>query len=113
MKSSTSVYGEAFFNSLLGAPAARFVQQHRSELYPTTPMLLAAVELRRVEQSLLSEQDAVAAERADYEALFGNILRLLPETKFIAIIVGNSPNERFWTAEHRRIWVRSWRIRLN
>ena len=87
----------------LGAPAARFVQQHRSEVYPTTPMLLAAVELRRVEKSILSEQDAVAAERADYEALFGNILRLLPETKFIAIIVGNSPNERFWTAEHRRI----------
>ena len=87
----------------LGAPAARFVQQHRAELYPTTPMLLAAVELRRVEQSMLSEQDAVAAVRADYVALFGNILRLLPETKAIAIIVGNSPNERFWTGEHQRI----------
>ena len=28
----------------LGAPAARFVQQHRADLFPTTPMLLAAVE---------------------------------------------------------------------
>lgn len=25
-----------------GAPAARFVQRHRADLYPTTPMLLAA-----------------------------------------------------------------------
>ena len=44
----------------LGAPAARFVQQHRTALYPTSPMLLAAVEVRRVEPSMLSEQDAVA-----------------------------------------------------
>ena len=66
-------------------------------------MLLAAVEQRRVDQSMLSKQDAVVAVRADYAALFGNIMRLLPETKAIAIIIGNSPNERFWTSEHQRI----------
>jgi hypothetical protein len=87
----------------INAPAARFVQQHRTDLFPTTPMLLAAVEVRRVEQSLLSEQDAVAAVRADYVVLFENILRLLPETKAIAIILGNSPNERFWVGEQQRI----------
>jgi signal transduction histidine kinase len=87
----------------LGAPAARFVQQHRTDLYPTTPMLLAAVELRRVEQSLLSEQDAVVAVQFDQVALVENILRLLPETKTIAIIVGNAPNERFWAAEQQRV----------
>ena len=47
----------------LGAPAARFVQQHRADLYPTTPMLLAAVEVRRVEPSMLSEHDAVVGVR--------------------------------------------------
>jgi hypothetical protein len=26
-----------------GAPAARFVQQHRADLFPTTPMLIAAI----------------------------------------------------------------------
>ena len=52
----------------LGAPAARFVQQHRADLYPTTPMLLAAVEVRRVEQSMLSEQDAVVGVRFDQVA---------------------------------------------
>ena len=66
-------------------------------------MLLAAVELRRVEQSLLSEQDAVVGVRFDQVALFENILRLLPETKAIAIIIGNSPNERFWVEEQQRI----------
>ena len=86
-----------------GAPAARFVQRHRADLYPTTPMLLAAVEVRRIDQSMLSEHDVVAAVRADYGVLFENILQLLPETKAIAIIIGNSPNERFWADEQRRI----------
>ena len=87
----------------LGAPAARFVQQHRTDLYPTTPMLLAAVEVRRIEPSMLSEQDAVAGVRYDQVAAVENILRLLPETKAIAIIIGNSPPERFWAGEHQRI----------
>ena len=87
----------------MGAPAARFVQQHRTNLYPTTPMLLAAVEARRVEQSMLSEQDAVVGVRFDQVALVENILRLLPETKAIAIIIGNSPNERFWVGEQKRV----------
>jgi signal transduction histidine kinase len=86
-----------------GGPAARFVQRHRADLYPTTPMLLAAVELRRVEQSMLSEQDAVVGVRFDQVALVENILRLLPETKAIAIIIGNSPNERFWIGEQKRV----------
>src|ERR1700676_804987 len=57
----------------IGAPAARFVQQHRADLFPTTPMLLAVVEVRRVEQSLLSEQDAVVGVRYDQVALVENI----------------------------------------
>jgi hypothetical protein len=87
----------------IGAPAARFVQQHRTDQFPTTPMLLAAVEVRRVDQSMLTEKDALVGVRKDYVALFKNILRLLPETKTIAIIIGNSPNERFWAGEQKRI----------
>ena len=88
----------------IGAPAARFVQQHRTNLFPSTPMLLAAVELRRVEPSVLSEQDAVVGVRFDQVAVVENIMRLLPETKAIAIIIGNSPNERFWAAEMKRVF---------
>ena len=87
----------------LAAPAARFVQKHRADLYPETPMLLAAVEVRRVEPSMLSEQDAVVGARFDQVALVENILRLLPETKTIAMIIGNSPPERFWADEQRRV----------
>ena len=87
----------------MGGPAARFIQRYRAGLYPTTPMLLAAVEARLVDPSMLSEQDAVAAVRFDQVALVDNILRLLPKTKAIAFILGNSPGERFWTGEQQRI----------
>ena len=87
----------------VGTPAAHFVRRHRTDLYPTTPMLLAAVEVRRVEKSTLSEQDAIAGVHLDEVALFKNILRLLPETQTIALISGNSPNARFWVNEQKRI----------
>ncbi|MGF9762507.1 sensor histidine kinase [Microvirga sp. 0TCS3.31] len=87
----------------MGGPAARFIQRHRAGLFPTTPMLLAAVEVRLLDPSMLSEQDAVTAVRFDQVALVDNILRLLPKTKAIAFILGNSPGERFWTGEQQRI----------
>ena len=86
----------------IGGPGARFVQRHRKDLFPATPMLLAAVEVRRIEPSMLSEQDAVVAVRFDEAALVENILRLLPETKTIAFIMGNSPFERYLADGQRR-----------
>ena len=87
----------------LAAPAARFVQRYRADLFPTTPMLLAAVDPRRVDPSLLSEQDAMVGVQFDPVVLVENILRLLPETKTIALINGNSPTERFWAGEMQRV----------
>ena len=87
----------------LNAPAARFVQRHRTDLFPTSPMLLAVVEERRVDRSILSEHDVVAGVRLDQIVLLENILRLLPETKTIAMIIGNSPPERFWVGEQKRV----------
>ncbi|TPQ30308.1 ATPase [Bradyrhizobium guangdongense] len=86
----------------IGAPAALFVQQHRTDLFPSVPMVLTAVEERRVRWSALTQNDAVVAVRQDIPALFANIFRLLPETKTIAVVIGDSPNERFWLGEFRR-----------
>ena len=64
-------------------------------------MLLGAVNVRRVAQSILSWQDAVVGTQVDLDVLFDNIQQLLPETKTIAIIIGNSPAERFGSARCR------------
>ena len=86
----------------VGAPAASFIQRHRSELFQTTPMILTAVDRRRVDFSQLSENDTVVAVDHDFAAILKTILQVLPDTKAVAIVNGVSPNEVFWHAEIQR-----------
>jgi hypothetical protein len=89
----------------LGAPAANFVQEHRTKLFPTTPMLLAAVEVRRVVQAMLSEQDAVVGVRYDQVAAIENVLRLLPETKLSRSSSETRPASDFGLASIKGSWA--------
>jgi signal transduction histidine kinase/ABC-type uncharacterized transport system substrate-binding protein len=83
----------------IGAPAAAFVQRHRSQLFASTPTVFTAVDERRVQFSTLSEHDAVVAVRIDYHAAIANILQVLPDTKNLTVVVGTSPVEQFWKEE--------------
>ena len=83
----------------IGAPAANFVQRHRNRLFPAVPMLMTAVEQRRIRSESLTENDAVVAVRHDFTASFQTILRVLPATRNIVVINGASPNEKFWLGE--------------
>jgi len=80
----------------IGAPAAAFVQRHRQQIFLGTPMVLAVVDQRRVQYSVLTDNDAVVAVAIDYFAAIENILRVLPDTKSITVVVGTSPIEKFW-----------------
>src|SRR3954447_20392347 len=82
----------------LGSPAAEFVQRFRDRLFPNKPMLLTAVETRRVQYDKLTENDTVVAAVHDFPAAIGTILQVLPGTKVIAVVNGASPNESFWQA---------------
>src|SRR5262245_29469302 len=75
----------------VGAPAAGFVQRHRHELFPNTPMVFTAVDERRVRYTDLTPKDAVVAVRIDYLAAIENILHVLPDTRHVAVVVGASP----------------------
>ena len=80
----------------IGAPAANFVQRHRQELFLTTPMIFTTVEQRRIQFANLTENDTVVAVAHDFPAVIENILRVLPETKTIAVVNGNSSLEKLW-----------------
>ncbi|HET7803913.1 MAG TPA: sensor histidine kinase [Pseudolabrys sp.] len=80
----------------IGAPAAAFVQRHREQLFAGTPMVLMAVDQRRVQYSSLTAKDAVVAVRINYLAAVENILQVLPQTKDVMVVVGTSPIEKFW-----------------
>ena len=87
---------------VVGAPAANFIQRHRKDLFATAPMVFTTVEQRRVRMSELTEYDTVVAVIHDFRFLFESFLRIAPDTKTVAIINGDSPNERFWQGEMRR-----------
>src|SRR6266436_3803801 len=86
----------------VGAPSAGFLQRHRRDLFPTTPILFTVLEQRRVQYQGLTENDTVVAVRHDFRVLFDSFLRISPDTKVVAIINGNSPNEKYWQKEMRR-----------
>ncbi len=85
-----------------GAPGAAFAQTHRKELFPGAPMILAAIEERRVQSVVLTGNDTVVSVLQKIPLLFGNILQLLPNTKTVAVVIGDSPNERFWRLQIER-----------
>lgn len=87
---------------VVGAPAANFIQRHRKDLFATAPMVFTTVEQRRVRMSELTEHDTVVAVIHDFRFLFESFLQIAPDTKTMAIINGDSPNEQFWQGEMRR-----------
>ena len=86
----------------VGAPASNFIQRHRQQMFPSAPVLFTTLEARRVDNSKLANTDTVVAVTHRFLVLFESFLRIAPDTKAIAIVNGNSPNERFWKEEMRR-----------
>jgi signal transduction histidine kinase len=85
-----------------GGPAARFLINNRARLFANVPILLTAFEARNVSPSVLKPGDAMVAVRIDLPRAFEHILRLLPDTGTIAIVLGDTPLERFWRKEIQR-----------
>jgi signal transduction histidine kinase len=85
----------------LGAPAASFFQRHRNELFPSTPALFTAVDQRRIPRISITENDVVVATNNDFPSTIENILRVLPGTANVAVVIGDSPIEKYWLEQIR------------
>jgi signal transduction histidine kinase len=83
----------------VGSPAMNFFRQHGRPLFPTTPML-AIVEESRVPPDLGAD-DTVVTTSIDLVGALETILRVLPETNNISVVIGNSPVEQYWLARGR------------
>ena len=86
----------------VGAPATFFVQRNRQRLPSATRVLIFGADHRRIPESSLTVDDAAVLHENDMPAHLENILRLLPETKNVAVIVGSSPVEQYWASELKR-----------
>jgi len=83
----------------IGAPAANFLQRQRQKLFPSVPAVYTGLEQRRVPFYALTENDAVVAVSIDLAGAIGSMLRLLPETTNVAVVIGNSPIEKYWLGQ--------------
>jgi PAS domain S-box-containing protein len=86
----------------IGGPAAVFAQKYRPRLFPSTPMLLAGVDRRFVEQAALSDSDAAVTIEHDPAQIVDDILHVLPDTKTVFVVLGSSRLEQFWLDEAKR-----------
>ena len=89
---------------LIGGPAAQFWWRHRDALFLTTPVVIAGIDQRVLQTVTLTSNDTAVVTQRDLPSLIEIILQVLPETTNIAVVVGDSPLERFWVAECRRAW---------
>jgi PAS domain S-box-containing protein len=89
----------------IGGAAARFAQAHRRELFPKVPMLIACVDERHLQNVALTPNDAVVAVENDPVRMLESILQVLPDTTNVAVVIGDSPLERFWLGETRRLFA--------
>jgi PAS domain S-box-containing protein len=82
----------------IGSPAGVFVARHRDRLFPaSTPIVYAGMDKRRLPPSALEQNAAFVGESFDVPGWVADILQIAPDTKNIAVIIGDSPLERLWT----------------
>jgi hypothetical protein len=86
----------------VGAPAARFIQRNRIDLFAGVPAVFGALDPRLLADGSLTTNDTVVGYRIELPAYMENILRVRPETKRVAVVIGNTPLERYWVSEMRR-----------
>jgi signal transduction histidine kinase len=86
----------------VGAPAARFFQKYRPQFFPSTPLLITTADQRTFSEAALTSNDATVPSMLDLPKFVENILKVLPDTSNIAVVIGASPLERFWVQEMRQ-----------
>jgi hypothetical protein len=81
------------------SPAARFIQRHRRDLFPSTPVIFAALDARAIKDATLTANDTMVAVSIDLNAIIENILRTRPNTTTLAVVIGDAPIEKIWVNE--------------
>jgi len=85
----------------IGSPAALFVANHRARLFPETPIVYCGLDKRRLPDEALAKQAVFIGENFDIKGLMEDILTIAPGTTNVAVVIGASPVERFWTEAFR------------
>lgn len=86
----------------IGGPAARFFQQNRQRIFPSIPVLYAALAQQMSSNAPMT--DAMVSVSVDVASTLDQILKLIPGTTKVFIVMGVSPIEKLWLEEMRRLF---------
>jgi hypothetical protein len=79
-----------------GGPAAVFARKHRHELFPEKPLLFASVDQRYLNGAPLGGNESAVAAVNDFPRVIDDILRVLPDTRQVFMVIGSGPLGQFW-----------------
>ena len=82
-----------------GGPAAVFARNHRQQLFPKTPLLFASVDQRYLGGAPLRDNETAVAVVNDFPRVVDDILRVLPDTRQIFMVLGAGAIGQFWHRE--------------
>jgi signal transduction histidine kinase len=80
----------------VSGPAATFARRHRQELFPDTPLVLAAVDRRFLGEAPLRENEIAVGVSNDFPRHVEDILQVLPRTRQVLVVTGSGPLGRYW-----------------
>jgi PAS domain S-box-containing protein len=98
IESLASVYGGKKIDLVIAAfyPALRLAVDHRQELFPGAPIVFSSVPPKRLEgQKLWPDVTGVTMD-VDLQGTIDLALRLRPDTKNAAVVVGTAETDRYW-----------------
>jgi PAS domain S-box-containing protein len=78
-----------------GGTAAAFARKHRPQLFPDSPILYASVDQRFLGTGFTDNETAVAVA-LDPKGSVAEIVRVLPATENVFVVVGGGPLGIFW-----------------
>jgi two-component system, LuxR family, sensor kinase FixL len=86
----------------IGGPAGIFVAKFRHRLFPNIPILYCSLDRRLLGPDAFDETTTFVG--ADYEigGFAEDILQIAPDTKNIAIVIGATSLEQYWTEAFRK-----------
>ena len=83
----------------IAGPASVFARKHRSQLFPDTPLLFAAVDQRYLRDAPLGENETAVAVDNRFPQVVDDILQVLPQTRQVFMVTGSGVFARFWRRE--------------
>jgi two-component system, LuxR family, sensor kinase FixL len=86
----------------IGGPAGIFVAKFRHRLFPNIPILYCSLDRRLLGPDSFDENTTFVGANYEVRGFAEDILQIAPDTKNIAIVIGATPLEQYWTEAFRK-----------